>query len=151
MGRPEIFYSLSVKADGLFPEAGANFTLDLLSEAKSLYGESAPDKLLFQHFKKQQEKWVLHFAKLTTLAEKAEKLASLREQSGCSTRCVLTENLGVRLEEFHNPLQRIFELYPRAMIMEQKVIEQFLGTRVNRREIDSGRQGQPRVIFETCS
>ena len=30
VGRPEIFYSLSVKADALFPEAGLRFTLEIL-------------------------------------------------------------------------------------------------------------------------
>jgi predicted ArsR family transcriptional regulator len=149
VGRPEIFYSLSAKADALFPQAGVDFTLDLLEEVKLLHGDSTPDKLLFQHFQKQQEKWATHLTKFSSLAEKAQKLAVLREQNGCSARCTLMENGGISLEEFHNPLQRIFEHYPRAITMEQRMIEQLLGVRVTRQELDSGRQGQPRVIFET--
>jgi predicted ArsR family transcriptional regulator len=148
VGRPEIFYSLSAKADALFPQAGVDFTLDLLEEIKSLHGDSTPDRILFQHFQKQQEKWTVHLTKLPTLVEKIKKLAALREQNGCSTRCTPMGNGRISLEEFHNPLQRIFEHYPRAVTMEQRMIEELLGTRVTRQELDSGRQGQPRVIFE---
>ncbi len=147
VGRPEIFYSLSGKADALFPQAGVHFTLDLLEELKLMLGESTPDKLLFQHFQKQQEKWQPLVSKPETLADKAAKLASLREKEGCCLRCVREPGI-FRIEEFHNPLQRIFERYPRAVAMELRTIEQLLGMRVSRRELAGGRAGQPRVVFE---
>ena len=53
-----------------------------------------------------------------------------------------------RMEEFHNPLQRLFEKYPRAVAMEQRMLEQLLGVRVSRQELAGGRTGQPRVVFE---
>ena len=148
VGRPEIFYSLSAKADALFPQAGVSFTLDLLDELKSLLGENTPDKLLFQHFQKQQEKWLPLLSQAPSLMEKVTKLAALREKEGCHVRCVAGPENGVSIEEFHNPLQRVFERYPRAVAMEQRMIEQLLGTRVIRRELSGGRNGQPRVIFE---
>lgn len=148
VGRPEIFYSLSMKADALFPQAGVGFTLELLEELKSLLGESTPDKLLFQHFQKQQDKWQPQLAKARSLVDKATKLVALREKEGCFVRCKDDPELGFRIEEFHNPLQRIFEHYPRAVAMEQRMIEQLLGTRVSRREMPGGRGGQPRVVFE---
>ena len=148
VGRPEIFYSLSAKADALFPQAGVSFTLDLLDELKALLGENTPDKLLFQHFQKQQEKWQPLLSQAPSLMEKVTKLAALREKEGCHVRCVAGPENGVSIEEFHNPLQRVFERYPRAVAMEQRMIEQLLGTRVIRRELSGGRNGQPRVIFE---
>ena len=148
VGRPEIFYSLSAKADALFPEAGLGFTLNLLDELKSLLGENAPDKLFFQHFQKQHEKWLPHFSNGQSLPEKVTKLAALREKEGCHVRCQVDSGDHVLIEEFHNPLQRVFERYPRAVAMEQRMIEQLLGTRVNRRELNGGRNGQPRVVFE---
>lgn len=148
VGRPEIFYSLSAKADALFPQAGVEFTLELLEELKSLLGESTPDKLLFQHFQKQQEKWQPALASAPSLEDKATKLTALRAKGGCNVRCTIIPENGVSIEEFHNPLQRLFERYPRAIAMEQRMIEQLLGTRVNRRELDGGRNGQPRVVFD---
>lgn len=151
VGRPEIFYSLSGKADALFPQAGVEFTLELLEELKSLLGESTPDKLFFQHFQKQQDKWQPQLAKAQSLVEKATKLAALREKDGCFVRCQNDPESGFRIEEFHNPLQRVFERYPRAVAMELRMIEQLLGTRVTRRELGGGRGGQPRVIFEVLT
>jgi predicted ArsR family transcriptional regulator len=151
VGRPEIFYSLSAKADSLFPQAGANFTLDLLEGLKTLFGENAPDKLFFHHFHKQQEGWLPLFSKALSVGEKAGKLAALRGKEGCHVRCVEDPAGGLRIEEFHNPLQRVFERYPRAIAMEQRMIEQLLGAKVIRREFRSGRTGQLRVVFEVAA
>lgn len=148
VGRPEIFYSLSAKADELFPQAGVGFTLEVLEGLKGLFGENTPDKVLFLYFQKQQEKWQPPLAKVPSLAEKVAKLATLREKEGCAIRCSHDAEHGFRIEEFHNPLQRVFERYPRAVAMEQRMIEELLGARVIRSELDGGRAGQPRVIFE---
>jgi predicted ArsR family transcriptional regulator len=147
VGRPEIFYSLGVKADLLFPEVGTGFTLELLALLKAQYGDNAPDKLFFQFFQQQQEKWQGLISKELSVAEKLAKLVSLRNREGCSAR--VEEDSGkLSMAEFHNPLLRIFERYPRGVAMELRMIEQLLGVRVTRRELSGGRTGQPRVIFE---
>lgn len=151
VGRPEIFYSLGAKADALFPQAGASFTLGLLDELKALFGENTPDKLLFQYFQKLHERWQPQLGKAQSLVEKAVKLATLREKEGCYGRCLNDVEEGLRLEEFHNPLQRVFERYPRAIAMEQRMIEELLGSRVHRKELTGGREGQPRVVFEVAT
>jgi predicted ArsR family transcriptional regulator len=148
VGRPEIFYSLSPKADALFPEAGVDFTLTLLEELKAMAGENMPDKLLFQHFQKQQEAWEPLINKCGSLAEKALKLSSLREKTGCHSKCHSAKDGSLRIEEFHNPLQRLFDRYPRAMAMELRMIEQLLGARVERSERPSGRGSQPQIVFQ---
>ena len=148
VGRPEIFYSLAEKADALFPQAGLDFTLDLLEEVKRLYGESAPDKLLFQHFEKRGAQWSRELAKSGTLAEKAAKLAKLRAKDGCLSQCETTPDQPPRIVEHHNPLSRVFERYPRAVAMETRMIEGLLGARVVRGELSGGREGTPRVVFE---
>jgi len=150
VGRPEIFYSLAAKADALFPQAGAAFTLGLLDELKTLFGENTPDKLLFQHFQKLYDKWQPQLAKAQSLVERVTKLAALREKDGCYGRFNQNPSGSFFLEEFHNPLQRVFERYPRAVAMELRMIEQLLGTRVQRRELAGGRAGQPRVVFEVA-
>lgn len=150
VGRPEIFYSLSKKAEALFPQAGVDFTLDLLEGAKLLLGENTPDKLLFQYFKKQQDRWEPLVAKCPTLVAKTTKLAALRQKNGCSSRCE-ADVATFQIEECHNPMQRIFEHYPRAITMELRMIEELLGVRVARRELSGGRSGQPRVVFEVAT
>jgi len=148
VGRPEIYYSLAAKADELFPHAAGVFTLSLLEEMKVLFGENAPDKLFFQHFQNLYDKWLPVVTKETTVDEKTAKLVALRNKEGCFGRSSDGVEHGTCFEEFHNPLQRIFEVYPRAAAMEQRMIEQLLGIRLNRSEIAGGRTGQPRVVFE---
>ena len=148
VGRPEIFYQLTARADGLFPDAGVNFTLDLFDELKSLYGESLPDKLLFQYFEKQREIWQKRLGKYASPLERAAKLAALRMKQGCFGRARATPDGGFRMEEYHNPLQRIFERYPRAAVMEHRMLEQVLGCRLLRREIPVNGSVPPHVVFE---
>lgn len=148
VGRPEIFYRLTAKADVLFPEAGAAFTLDVLESLKPIFGESAPERLLFQYFQHQQEQWLPKLAKAKSMVEKATLLAGLREKSGCFGRCKYEPAKGFRIEEYHHPLQRVFGKYPRAITMEQRMMEQLLGTKVVRNEIPGGKAGPARVDFE---
>lgn len=151
VGRPEIFYSLAAKSDALFPQAGGLLTLDLLQDLKALFGENTPDKLFFQHFQKKYEKWQPIVSTEAEVAARAARLVTLRNKEGCFGRTSKLSDGGCCIEEFHNPMQRIFEVYPRASAMELRMIEQLLGTRVTRREIPGGRSGQPRVIFEVSS
>lgn len=148
VGRPEIFYSLAARSDALFPQAGVDFTLDLLDEVRRMYGESAPDKLLFQYFQRRQAEWSKPLEKLPATAEKAARLAKLREKDGCASRCESAPDSPIRIVELHNPLQRVFERYPRAAAMETRMIEALLDARATRSELPGGRDTSPRVVFE---
>lgn len=145
VGRPEIFYSLAEKADALFPQAGTAFTLELLEEVRRMFGETAPEKILFQHFQSRFESLATILDKLDSPVEKAAKLASLRDKEGCASHFASDPP---RIIELHNPLLRIFQRYPRAAMMEQRMIEQLLGRKVRRSEESGGREGMPRVTFE---
>jgi len=151
VGRPEIFYQLTPKADLLFPQAGVGFSLDLLENLRGLFGESAPERLLFQYFQQRQERWQPRLAKAKSLLEKATLLAGLREQDGCFCRCKYDAEKGVRIEEYHQPLQPLFAKYPRVLAMELRLLETLLGTRVTRRDIHAGRHGPARVDFEVAT
>ncbi len=148
VGRPEIFYRLSPKADSVFPQPGTDFALELLDQVRGLFGESAPDRLLFQHFQKQMEHWHPAISRAGTLLEKVTTLSSLRTREGCFSRCVNDPETGLRMEEFHHPLQRIFDHYPRAAPMELRMIEKLLGTSIIRQEVSGGRAGPARVDFQ---
>jgi predicted ArsR family transcriptional regulator len=148
VGRPEIFYRLTAKADALFPQAGVAFSLEILESLKPIFGDSAPEKLIFQYFQHQVEQWQPKLVRAKSLVEKATLLAGLREKNGCFGRCKYDPEQGFRIEEYHHPLQRIFDKYPRAIAMEVRMMEQLLGSKVVRREIPGGRSGPARVDFE---
>jgi predicted ArsR family transcriptional regulator len=148
VGRPEISYRLSTKADELFPQAGPEFTLELLDELKSLYGDSLPDKLLFQYFEKQAASLRKRLEKTDSFEERVIKLAALRVRDGCFGECKRNGDGRFEIEEYHNPLHGIFQVYPRAVGMEVRMLEQVIGARVARREIAAGVDIPPRVVFE---
>jgi predicted ArsR family transcriptional regulator len=151
VGRPEIFYSLAAKSDALFPQAGLDFTLELLEHIKAIFGENAPEKLLFLHFQELQETWRKKLEKHTDLASRVDSFITLRNQQGCASHRESAPDEIIRVLETHNPLQRLFEHYPRALALELRMIEQVLGARVHRSEIPAGRGAPPRVVFDISS
>jgi predicted ArsR family transcriptional regulator len=89
--------------------------------------------------------------KAQSLEEKVVKFVALRETDGCAVLLHREGESAWRIEEIHNPLQRLFERYPRAVAMELRMIEQLLGAKVARRELAGGRTGQVRVVFEVAA
>jgi predicted ArsR family transcriptional regulator len=146
IGRPEIFYRLSEKANGLFPTIPVSFTLEMLDQIKQLFGENAPERLLFQHFQNQEEIWKTRLSKGTTLLYKAQLFVKIREKDGLFMRCLYDADTGaITLREFHHPLRSIFEIYPRAITIEQRAMEAALGLRLIRQEV-GGSEGVPAYV-----
>ncbi len=134
IGRPEIFYRLSEKAGSLFPSIPVGFTLEMLNHARSLFGETAPERLLFLYFQNQEEDWIARLSKGTTLLYKARLFSKIREKEGLFLQCLHDEETGtIILREFHHPLRPVFEAYPRAVAMEQRAMESAIGAKINRR------------------
>jgi predicted ArsR family transcriptional regulator len=150
VGRPEKLYLLTSKCNALFPEAGVGLTLAVLEGVKKLYGDSAPEKLLFHHFQVLREQWQPKIRAGKSMVEKATRLADIRDKSGCFSKCHYDVETGFRIEEFHNPLKKIYEEYPNAARMEVQMMEQLLGTKIVRSEVATGK-GRKRVVYEIAT
>jgi len=151
VGRPEIMYRLTPRADRLFPDAGTGLSLELLEASRQLFGDTAPERLLLQYFQQLRDQWRPRLAKAKSLVEKATLLSSLREKEGCFSRCQYDPERGFRIEQYHHPMEPIFEVYPNAVHFEVRMLEELLGTRVLRREIPGGRAGPARVDYEVAT
>jgi predicted ArsR family transcriptional regulator len=148
VGRPEIFYSLAGKADALFPLAGIAFAIEMLEELRAMHGESAPERLLNRHFGKTGERHAAVVGRDGDLVARVIKLANLRHSEGHACRCDQDAGQPLRMVECHNPLQPVFERFPRAVMMELRMIEHVLGAGVRRSELPGTPHGSPRVVFE---
>ena len=148
IGRPEFYFSLSAKADALFPQAGADFALELLEALCQMQGENAADKLLFQYFTAQGSRLEKLLDPLKSPTARARKLAQLRTAAGHASEFEHDDGRPARLIERHHPLARVLHRHPHAVGFEQRMIEHLLGTRVTRSEIPAGRETAPCVIFE---
>lgn len=134
IGRPEIFYRLSEKADALFPGIPADFTIEILEQVQRMFGENAPDRMLFQYFQEQGESWKASLSKGTTLLYKAQLFAKIRSKDGLFMKCLREEsNSKIILREFHHPLKAIFTKFPRAEAMELRAMEEGLGVKIARK------------------
>ena len=151
VGRPEIMYRLTAKADAVFPQAGVSLSLDLLEAARVLFGETAPERMLLNYFERLRERWMPKLIKAKSLVERATLLSSLREKEGCFGRCKYDVARGFRIEEYHHPLQAVFAVYPGAVNLELRMMEDLLGSRIVRREIPGGRGGPARIDYEVAT
>ena len=149
-GRPEKLYRLTEACEELFPQAGVSLTLNLLQGVRQLYGEAAPEKMLFHHFEDQRQRWFERMKGRNSLAEKATKLAELRDSEGCFSKCTYEAQDGLRIEEYHHPMAAIFEAYPNAIRMELQMMEQLLGSRLARKTADTGK-GREVTVYEISS
>lgn len=133
MGRPEKSYRLTPKAASFYPEVGNEMTLDLLKSIAQLYGETAPDKLLFNYFNKKADAY-LKKLKGATITEKATSFAKLRDAEGCCAQIEYDEENGYRVVEYHSPMKEIADEFPNVQRMEELMFSKVLGLQVTRTE-----------------
>ena len=130
VGRPEKLYRLTERVAPLFPQIGNEVCLSILDAAAQLETNAA-EKLLLAFFRSQTEK----LSSLITgdsVQERAERLAATRSASGHYSRCLWSEEEGLRIEEYHQPLLPLFDRYPTLERMEVQMFERLLGARVDR-------------------
>lgn len=130
VGRPEKLYRLTEKVAPLFPGISSDICLSILEVAAQLETNGA-EKLLFSFFRTRTEQLAIVVTG-DSVQERAEKLAAARSAAGYYSRCVYSEEEGLRIEEFHNPLQALFDKYATLERMEAQMFERLLGARVER-------------------
>lgn len=150
VGRPEKLYRLTKRCDPLFPEAGVSMTLAVLDGVKEIYGDAAPEKLLFHHFEKLRGLWLPKLKSGKSLVEKATRFTDLRAKAGWFNRCHYDSETGFRIEEFHSPLAKVYTVYQNAIRMEVEMMEHVLGTKVVRKEASMGK-GRKMVVYEIAT
>jgi predicted ArsR family transcriptional regulator len=134
MGRPEMVYRLTRRSHDLFQADSNQFTLDLLKAAEEIYGPNAPEKLLYNVFKKKTAALNAK-AKGDTVAERAKWLAHSRDGEGYMAQFINSKEGGPRILECHSPIMNLLEHYPIIGRFEQDMFEAVLGTRVRRQVI----------------
>jgi predicted ArsR family transcriptional regulator len=131
-GRPEVLYRLTRRAHELFPTASNEMTILLLDSAKTLFGPSAPEKLLFTLFQKKTAGYVAR-VKGDTAPERAKWFARLRDNEGCMAD-VETDGGGLRIVEHHSPILDLLRAFPIVARLEAEMFQRVLKTTVQREE-----------------
>lgn len=146
-GRPEKLYVLTERCAELFPQAGVELSLNVMEGVKRFFGESAPEKILFHHYEQQRAEWAQQVSRGKSMVEKATRLVELREKAGVFCQCHYSAKGGFRIEEYHHPMQQIFNHYPSAIQQEVRMMEKLLGTKVER-SVTQTEKGGELVIYK---
>lgn len=150
VGRPEKLYRLTDKCDELFPVAGLDLTKELLEGVKSIFGDTAPEKLFLSYFESKKEAWAKKLSKESSVTNKATKLVEIRETEGYFSKISFSSEDGLEIVEFHNPLEPLFASYPTLKRLEDQLFTDLLGVEVNRSIVEHDK-GQKLTHFEVST
>jgi predicted ArsR family transcriptional regulator len=134
MGRPEMVYRLTRRSHALFQADSNAFTLDLLQSIEEIYGNNAPEKLLYNLFERKTQE-LKGKVKGETVEERARSLAAVRDEDGHMAQFVNEPNEGgPQILECHSPIMNLVEKYEIIGRLEQDMFEKILQTPVRREE-----------------
>lgn len=135
VGRPELLYRLTNKAQDLFPKADNALSISLLEQARKLFGPGAAGKMLFLHFQ-EKTKACAEAIRGETPIERAKWLARLREREGHMAE--FRAEPSPRIVERHHPMQALLEAFPEVATMEREMFERVIGASVRREASPAG-------------
>jgi predicted ArsR family transcriptional regulator len=131
VGRPEMVYRLTPKAQTFFPTASNGATIEILNAANRLYGHAAAEKLLYSLFTTKTEEYMRRLHGQTVL-ELAETLAKIRDHEGYMSEVLNREPTVI--VEHHSPILDLLDAFPLIRRLEREMVERILGVRVDREE-----------------
>lgn len=148
VGRPEMVYRLTPKAQTFFPQATNAATIELLHAANRLYGHAAAEKLLYSVFAAKTEEYTrkVHGA---TVLELAEALAKIRDQEGYLSEFSASDRIAII--EYHSPIMDLLEAFPLVRRLEREMLERVLGVRIEREEKTASGLYQCRFVLQTTA
>ncbi len=130
VGRPEKIYRLTHKVAPLFPGVGEEFSLSLLKGVKNAQGEMAVDRLLYQHFQNESEKYGAK-VKGGGIGERAKSFSKIRSLEGRRSEWFAEEGA---LIEYHDSMALIAAEFPSVHTLEEGLVGAVLGAEVTRSE-----------------
>ena len=128
IGRPVFVYSLTERADDIFPKVYRDFSLDLLKDLESLDGRDKVDGL----FRIRKERLLESRGKQLANQDfhgKIKALSNMLEEEGYFTE--LAENDGnYTLNQYNCPISKVASHYSEACGYETELLSELLGRQV---------------------
>lgn len=128
-GRPLLVYALTRRGQAWFEENDNSAAISILRHAQNLFGPASAGKLLFLYFQERIDKYRAAIPANLPIAEKMERLASVRDSEGC----MATLETGLRIVERHHPWAALHKAFPEADSLEEALFRQILGVPVRRK------------------
>lgn len=131
VGRPSFVYSLTEKADHLFPRNYQDLAADIILSVKDLYGQEAVNAI----FKKRADKITetyKPFVTASTLEGRVKQLVDLRQNDGYMATWEKTDDAEITITELNCPIQHVAEECAQACHEDMELFSSLLGAEVIR-------------------
>lgn len=142
-GRPHHIYSLTDKANSLFPTTYANFAVGLMQEVEKFNGPGFINKVFRSRMKSQLQMYQKRLDG-KVLVDRIKELARIRDEEGYMA-CIDENDTDYVLIEHNCPIAAIAQEYPHVCEIELGLFRQSLGTKVNR--VEHLMQGSHRCCY----
>lgn len=104
-GRPSKLWQVERRADGAFPDAHADLSVELIANIRDVFGARGLDKLIEKRTEHQIASYRAALAPASTLKEKVKRLVRLRSEAGYMAE-MSADGDGFLLVENHCPICR---------------------------------------------
>lgn len=104
VGRPSQRWALSGAGHARFPDRHADLTLQMIGQVRQLFGEDGLERLISAREVETEAAYMRAVADASTLTERAEALAHVRDREGYMATAEVQEDGSVLLVENHCPI-----------------------------------------------
>ncbi len=104
VGRPKRHWRLTEKAEARFPDSHAQMTVELLTAVRSVFGAVGLDRLIAERERETLARYKQAMRGARTVADRAKKLAGLRNEEGYMAECGSAPDGSILLVENHCPV-----------------------------------------------
>lgn len=128
MGRPVQFFSLSSKADSLFPKNYDNLTVDFLNDLHDMQGDQLINQLFENRGKRLANKYIPYMEQAQTNTEKIQILRDIQAEKGYMADVIQVTQNKFELIEHHCPIFEVAKNFKQACHCESAMFKDVLGT-----------------------
>lgn len=146
VGRPMVYYSISEKGTGLFPNTHGDLTVQLLNSVKTILGQKALDKLVDAREQSAMERYEKELEGVTHLEEKLEILTRIRSEEGYMAEWEKDDE-GYLLIENHCPICDAAKRCQGFCHAELHTFQKALGDKVTVKRMDHIVKGARRCCY----
>jgi len=146
-GRPKLYWSLTDKGHGRFPDRHSDLTLSLITGVAEAFGEEGLNKLIKVREQQSLSLYQDKLRHLSSLDEKINTLTDLRSQEGYMAESVLEDDGSYLLIENHCPICAAAQVCQGFCRSELDIFRACLGVEVERVEymLDGARRCAYRI------
>jgi predicted ArsR family transcriptional regulator len=101
VGRPARYWMLTEAGHARFPDRHSDLTLQLITQVRTLFGEAGLDQLIAAREKASEVSYLQRMQGTSTLAERVEALAQVRDEEGYMAHTEALHDGGFLLVENH--------------------------------------------------